>query len=1268
MHRLPLLLACLHLLMSAPAHAAGIQVRVGLYENPPKMFTRADGSAAGIMVDILDQVARQEGWQVVYVACVWQECLRQLSTGTIDLLPDVAYTEQRHLEFDFHQIPALHSWAQVFRNEQVPIASILDLEGKRVAVLDGGVQEEQFERLLHGFGLHVQMVPTRTYEDAFELASRGKVDAALTNRHFGDFNAARYGLLDTGIYFNPTALYFATGHGRHAELLQALDQHLSAWVADSGSVYYAILRHWRDTPQEALVPRWLQHTLLTLSVLLLVSGAFVLFLRRRLHTRTRSLREMDSRLRSTLDALPDLLFEVDAGGRFLDYHTPHAGLLAVQPQDFLGRHIRDVMPPDVAATCERAIAEAATEGEAHGHQFALQLAEETHWFELSIARKDDPAAVSPSFIVLSRDITDRKTMEQQLQRLSNLYGVLSQCNQAIVRSDDEEMLFPVICRDVVTLGGMSLAWIARLTPEGTALHTVSAFGRDSERVADQRYPLTAEGPLQSVAASLQACWCEEASDAPALLDRLGLPGATGWHSLAVLPITCKQRVAGVFVLLADEARAFDDAERRLLQELAMDISFALDRFADNEALRQANQQLQDKDELYRTAFFTSPDAINITRLGDGMYLDVNEGFERITGWTRAEVIGKTALELNIWTDPADRERLVAALRAHGTCENLEAVFSLKDGRTINGLMSARVVEIKGETCLLSITRDITRLKAAEASLRQLSLAVEQSPNTIVITDLAARIEYVNQAFTQITGYSAQEAIGQNPRFLQSGQTPRETFQELWQDLSAGRVWKGELTNKRKDGSIYIESAIISPVRQADGRITHYLAVKENITERRQAEARMRHLANFDQLTGLPNRHLLNERLDQAISETARNGSAMAVMFLDLDHFQNINDSLGHSIGDRYLVEVSARLKAAVREEDTVARLGGDEFILLFPGIDADAAAVIASKLIESVSQPCHIDQHELVDTPSIGIAIYPEDGHSGEELLKNADIAMNRLKQGTRNDFRFFTPEMQAHSTRTMLLLSALRQALARGELHLHYQPQISLRDGGVIGAEALLRWRHPELGNISPAEFIPLAEDSGLIIPIGEWVLHSAAAQMKRWQEAGLPLQVVAVNLSAVQFHQPDLPERVTHILEQVGLAPERLELELTEAVAMDDPQGAVAMMDKLHARGIRLSIDDFGTGYSSLSYLKRFNVYKLKIDQSFVRDLTEDPEDKAIVTAIINLASSLGMQTIAEGVETPGQLAFLRLQGCHEVQGYYFSKPLDAAAFEAYLRQPPT
>lgn len=561
--------------------------------------------------------------------------------------------------------------------------------------------------------------------------------------------------------------------------------------------------------------------------------------------------------------------------------------------------------------------------------------------------------------------------------------------------------------------------------------------------------------------------------------------------------------------------------------------------------------------------------------------------------------------------------------------------------------------------------DVEDRYKADETFRKLSKAVEQSPSTVVITDLDGNIEYVNKAFELETGYSASEVIGENPRILKSGKTPQSVYEDLWHHLKSGDNWVGELTNKRKDGSEFIESVVISPIQDAEGNSINFLAVKTDITEKKIAEERIDRLAHFDSLTGLPNRNLLLDRFNYAATLAHRSKEKMAVMFLDIDHFKNINDTLGHSVGDQLLQELAKRMKDSLRDGDTISRTGGDEFILVLPNTDSHGAALVAAHLIDVVAHVFKIGSHELIVTPSIGITLYPDDGLDFETLSKNADTAMYRVKKSGRNGYHFYTPELQERTLRTLQLSTSLRSALSNDELHLLYQPQLSIEDGHVIGAEALLRWNHPELGMISPVEFIPLAEESGQIIPIGEWVIRTAAQQMKDWLDAGFAPMIMAVNISSVQFRQSDISKKVTHILDDVGLPHELFEMELTEAVAMDDPEGAIAIMDALYDCNIQMSVDDFGTGYSSLSYLKKFKVYKLKIDQSFVRDVTHNSEDKAIVTAIINMASGLGIKTIAEGVETAAQLSFLRMQGCDEVQGYYFSKPVTPDEFAAFVKK---
>ncbi|HEY8353541.1 MAG TPA: EAL domain-containing protein [Methylophilaceae bacterium] len=558
---------------------------------------------------------------------------------------------------------------------------------------------------------------------------------------------------------------------------------------------------------------------------------------------------------------------------------------------------------------------------------------------------------------------------------------------------------------------------------------------------------------------------------------------------------------------------------------------------------------------------------------------------------------------------------------------------------------------------------IANKRRTDERLRLLTMAVEQSPNAVVITNLNAEIEYVNPAFTASSGYTLQEVLGKNPRLLKSGKTPKGTYVEMWNNLTQGKAWRGELINRSKQGKEYIDRSVIYPVRDEAGQVTHYLSHKENITAQKQIEQRINQLMLFDSLTGLPNRNSLLHMLRRAIGFAKLQNQPLTVMWFNVDHFKQINDTLGHDAGDLVLQEVTIRLSAILRESDYMARVSGDHFVLVAPGTDQNGASMLALQMLATLDRPMQIDGRELNFTLSIGIALYPTDGESISDLLKHSENAMYRMKREGRNGYRFFTSDLQRDSARILALGSALKHAVSRNELRLVYQPQLDLRQNRIIGAEALIRWAHPEFGDIPPSEFIPIAESYGLILDIGTWSIRTALQQIKSWQDSGLAGITVAVNLSAMQFEQPDLAEVIMQMVEEAGVEPGVLELELTEAVAMRDSENAARVIEQLHAKGFTLSIDDFGTGYSSLSYLKRFRIDKLKIDQSFVRDLSQDEDDQTIVDAIIHISGSLGYTTIAEGVESREQLEILQQKGCNQIQGYYVSRPLAPEAFEVFV-----
>ena len=846
-----------------------------------------------------------------------------------------------------------------------------------------------------------------------------------------------------------------------------------------------------------------------------------------------SLQSAQAKLAATLKALPDLLFELDGDGNYLEVYASEPSKLTAPQADLVGRNIRDVMPEQAVVQCMGALEQARKQGHSRGTRIALEVAEGLRFFELSISKhvrasglKKQEFYPNEGFLVLSRDVTEIVHQERIVEHEARLNAALLEVESHKAEEDESALL----------RHGVELA--QKIT--GSEVSHIYVVAQDQFNLQ-----------LAARSTTTMLGCCTSSDDKYCTLSQAG---------------------------------SWAEALRQRLPVMINDVA-------------------QDANET------VSPP---LSRL---ISVPVIEG-------------GRVCMLLCAGNKPQNY-----------TSNELEGLQVLSN----------------------AIWNKVLRIRQ-QASILRLSAAIDQSPYSLIITDSQGRIEYVNPAFTQISGYEPEEVLGRNPSMFKSEQTASQTYKDLWGQLGRGLSWRGELINRRKDGSIYTEQSLIYPVRDASGRVVNFLAHKEDVTQRKANEALIHQLAHFDHLTGLPNRASIEDRLQQEIA-LARVDRPLTIMWLDLDGFKTINDSMGYETGNLLLVNIANRLRQELDDSACLARTGGDGFIAVLPDTAHQSATVQAKRMLDALKQPLQINSRELSVTASLGIAVCPSDGSTMVALLNRAETAMYKVKDDGRNGLHFYAPEMQQNSERTLAVLQALKLALARDQLHMVYQPQIDAFSGRMVGSEALLRWRHPQLGNVSPAEFIPLAERNGLIVSIGTWVLRQVMRQIRVWRDAGLPEMTVAVNLSAVQFAQPDLIEVIQRIANEEGVEPSLVELELTEAVALKNPEAAAKSIKALQEAGFKVSIDDFGTGYSSMTYLKKFAVDKLKIDQSFVRGVESSTNDQAIVRATVQMAHGLGMITIAEGVETQAEMDFLRSCGCDEMQGYLFSRPLDEVDFEAFV-----
>ncbi len=836
-----------------------------------------------------------------------------------------------------------------------------------------------------------------------------------------------------------------------------------------------------------------------------------------------------SDLEATLDTLPDLLFEVSAGGTYLAVHARDPGKLAAPENQLIGRNLRDVMPKAAADECLRAFREAAERGSSHGARITIAVPDGERHFGLSVARKHNAGGAPDTFVVLSRDITESVEQERSLAHEAALNAAVLALQQQ-VDEDDEPALMKRGVEFAGELTGSAMAFI----------HFVNDDQDHPERVTWSAANSQPGGPSM------------EGSPFPD-------------SHVDIWTDALHRRAPVVINDCTDDKQGRPDDPARLARLISLPV-------------------IEDKGVRMLVGVANKP-----------------------TDYTASDVQALQLLANAVWNRVKRRRQ--------------------------------------------------------EITIHRLSEALEQSPYPVLITDSEARIQYVNQSFTQVSGYAPAEVIGRNPRLLSAGLTAPSTYAALHRQLKAGKSWLGEFINRRKDGAIYTERTLIYPIVGRDGKVSNYVAHKEDITLQKKAEERILQLSQYDQLTGLLNKSAFEDHLARAIADARQEQDRLSLAWMDLDNFKAVNDTMGHLAGDELLVELSNRLRHLFGSDVTLGRHSGDAFVATFRNIEQNTLALLIRQTLDQLQEPVTIDDTTMSISASAGIANFPEDASDAVGLAKAAEVAMYRMKQEGRNGLRFYAPDMQEYTARSLEMSVALKQAITNGELHLLYQPQLSLVEDRLVGAEALLRWQHPQWGHVSPAVFIPLAEQSGVITQIGAWVFEQVALQLGRWRRAGCEHLVIAVNVSAVQFAQPGFVEQTIATVRRIGVPAQAIEIELTEAVALRHPEAVAQKIELLRREGFQIAIDDFGTGYSSMSYLKRLSLDKLKIDQSFVRDLTTDADDKAIVTAIIQMAHSLGMATLAEGVETEEQAEFLRTKGCDAIQGFWYSHPLKAVEFEALV-----
>ncbi|MDZ7748987.1 MAG: PAS domain S-box protein [Halofilum sp. (in: g-proteobacteria)] len=913
----------------------------------------------------------------------------------------------------------------------------------------------------------------------------------------------------------------------------------------------------------------------------------------------------EQRYRELYHRTPVMLQSVDNQGRLVAVSGYWLRQLGYDEAEVLGRPWTELLAPDSPGRDEAAaLPELAARGEVGNLACRIVTAtgRELDVLLSAVADHDEGGTFERALAVMT-DVTEQRRAQEEVRRQRELYANLVESTSAILWEGDPQTLqFTFVSGEAEQL----LGYPTRRWTEEPGFWTAHMHPDDRAWAPDYCARASAEGRRHAFDYRM-----------------LAADGRTVWLRDVVSVVTTDERVTKLVGVMIDIT-----------------------------AEKEAQERLATSEARYRQLFSGNRAVLLLVDPDDGRVVDANEAACRYYGYAHEDLCARNIADIN--TLPRDEIVREMARAANEERDYFRFRHRLASGAEREVEVHSGPIDTEQGRVLYSIIHDVTDRVEAERRLREAAAVFANTADGVFVTDVEGTVRDVNRAFTTITGFGRAEVVGANPRMWKSQHHDSEYYRAMWRALSEHGQWRGEIWNRRRDGSSYPAWLSVSRVLDEEGMVSGYVAVFSDISTVKDAEARLDHLAHHDPLTDFPNRLLLNHRLEHAIQRAPRSNNVLALVFIDLDRFKHVNDSLGHTQGDALLRQAAQRLSSCIRGEDTVARIGGDEFTLLLETVNGrDGCRVVTEKVIERFAAPFDVGGHEVHVTPSLGIALYPDNGTEADTLLRNADAAMYQAKREGGDTYAFYTQALTARAFERVRLETSLRRVLERGELALHYQPQLDMRTGALVGAEALLRWEHPEMGVIGPDRFIPVAEETGMIVPIGAWVLNEACRAARAWLDAGVGLEHVAVNVAGPQIRRGDLVSAVRQALEQSGLPAERLELEVTEGFIMEQAERSLDVLHDLRALGVRLAIDDFGTGYSSLAYLKRLPIDVLKIDQSFVRDLPDDGNAVGICRAVIALACNLDLEVIAEGVETAAQRDFLLAGGCHRAQGYLFGRP---------------